>query len=63
MGPVEVIVVEDKKVRCDGEKGSSNHPLIYLNMGEKNEITCPYCSRHFKLKTSDQATYKTNISN
>ncbi|MFT6106498.1 MAG: putative Zn-finger protein [Rickettsiales bacterium] len=63
MGPVEVIIVDEKKLRCDGEKGSSKHPLIYLNMGEKNYITCPYCNRYFKLRTDDKATFESKISN
>jgi uncharacterized Zn-finger protein len=62
MGPVEVVVVDDKKVSCNGDKGSSSHPLVYLNMGEKNEIDCPYCSRQFQLRT-DNAAPKSNISN
>ncbi|MCZ4281355.1 zinc-finger domain-containing protein [Kiloniella laminariae] len=44
------IVVETKVVACDGGKGGEGHPLVYLNMEGKNEITCPYCSKHFVLK-------------
>ncbi|MFT6076911.1 MAG: putative Zn-finger protein [Myxococcota bacterium] len=54
MGPVEVVVVDDKKISCNGDKGSSNHPLVYLNMGAKNDIVCPYCSRYFKLRADDK---------
>ncbi len=50
MGPVEVIVVDSKKVSCDGSKGASNHPLVYLNMGAADNVVCPYCSRYFTTK-------------
>ena len=53
MGPVEVVLVNEKKVSCSGGKGSSKHPLIYLNMGNKDHVVCPYCSKYFKIK-SDQ---------
>lgn len=50
MGPVEVVVVDNKKISCDGGSGASNHPLVYLNMGKEDHITCPYCSKYFTLK-------------
>ncbi|MFT6332335.1 MAG: putative Zn-finger protein [Lentimonas sp.] len=52
MKPNQVIVVSDKKVRCDGSEIASSHPLVYLNMGEKNQVVCPYCNCSFKLKQS-----------
>lgn len=42
--------VVEKKVICNGESQNTGHPKIYLNMGEKNEITCPYCGSKFMLK-------------
>lgn len=48
----QVVVVSDKKVRCDGNEVSSGHPLVYLNMGEKDNIDCPYCGCKFTLKKS-----------
>jgi uncharacterized Zn-finger protein len=42
-------IVETKSVSCDGGSGTSGHPNIYLNIGDKGEITCPYCSRTFML--------------
>ena len=50
MQPVEVIVVDNKKISSDGNKGASNHPLVYLNMGAKDSVVCPYCSRYFTTK-------------
>lgn len=53
MGPVEVIYVDSKQVSCDGGRGASCHPLIYLKIkDDQNHIACPYCSRHFTTKES-----------
>ncbi|MFT5703874.1 MAG: putative Zn-finger protein [Rickettsiales bacterium] len=58
MRPIEVVVASEKKVRCNGSNansgGSSSHPLIYLDMGKKNEVICPYCSCCFTLKNADK---------
>jgi uncharacterized Zn-finger protein len=66
MGPVEVIVVDKKKVSCNGNKDSSAHPLIYMDMGEKDNIVCPYCSCYFTTKKSSNTFtpqgYKSNNS-
>lgn len=45
----EVLHVNTKKVSCEGVKGPSSHPLIYLNMGNKNHVICPYCSKYFTI--------------
>jgi uncharacterized Zn-finger protein len=39
---------ETQSISCDGGSGPMGHPNIYLNFGEKKEITCPYCSKKFK---------------
>jgi len=49
MSNAETIEVETKRVGCDGG-GALGHPLIYLEMGQKSAIICPYCSRTYKLK-------------
>ncbi len=43
----ETIKTNKKTVACDGEKGALGHPKVYLEMGTNDEITCPYCSKHF----------------
>lgn len=48
--PFEVLHVSSKKVSCDGGSGSSKHPLVYLNMGNKDSIVCPYCSKTFIIQ-------------
>lgn len=48
--PDETVFVDQPVVECDGGGGALGHPLVYLNMGDKNEIVCTYCSRRFVLK-------------
>ncbi len=55
MSNVETIEVETKRVGCDGG-GALGHPLIYLEMGEKSAIVCPYCSRIYQLKKGIEAS-------
>ena len=50
MQPLETIEVASKVVACDGGGGALGHPRVYLNMGEKQTIDCPYCGRHYVLK-------------
>jgi len=44
----ETIEVSTKRVGCDGG-GALGHPKVYLEMDERCEISCPYCSRHYVL--------------
>lgn len=41
------IHTDEARVSCNGGGGALGHPQIWLNMGSDNEVTCPYCSRHF----------------
>ncbi len=50
LASTEVVIVQTKKVSCNGGSGASNHPLVYLNMGEEDFIICPYCSKYFSIK-------------
>ena len=45
----DIELVKSKKVICDGGGGTLGHPRVYLEMGDKNEIVCPYCSKLFKI--------------
>ena len=62
MKSTETVNVDSKKVTCDGGSYkhmiASKHPLIYLDMGEKHNVTCPYCSKHFVLRNN--LTHKDN---
>jgi uncharacterized Zn-finger protein len=50
MEPTEIIETENMVVRCDGGGGALGHPAVYLNMGSRQEIDCPYCGRRFVRK-------------
>ena len=45
----DIELVKSKKVICDGGGGALGHPRVYLEMGDKNETLCPYCSKLFKI--------------
>ena len=46
--PEEVILVTTRHPSCDGGGGALGHPTIWLPL-EGEEITCPYCSRTYRL--------------
>lgn len=46
----QAIPVESPVVACDGGGGALGHPRVYLNMGNRQDIDCPYCGRHYVLK-------------
>lgn len=46
------IMTTKARVSCNGGGGALGHPLIWLNMGSDDTVTCPYCSRHF-IKTDE----------
>lgn len=41
---VSRIEVGSKKFMCVGALPPFDHPHVYLDMGDDNEIVCPYCS-------------------
>ena len=50
----DVVTIHEKTVACDGENhkhkddtADSGHPKIYLNIGDDDSVTCPYCGRKF----------------
>ena len=51
MSVPEIVEVEDTRVSCEGIGGALGHPKVYLEMGEKDFVECPYCDRRFVLKT------------
>ena len=48
--PPEIVEVETIRVACDGDGGAGGHPRVFLNMGDKRFVECPYCDRRFELK-------------
>ena len=47
----ETLYVEDVTVACDG--GELGHPRVFLNLEAKGAVDCPYCGRHFVLRSAD----------
>jgi len=45
----DIEFVSSKKVSCDGGGGVLGHPKVYLEMGDEDQIICPYCSKLFKI--------------
>lgn len=46
----ETIIVAQEEVICDGNNTALGHPRVFLHIDRAtNEVTCPYCSRHFVL--------------
>lgn len=37
------------RVSCNGGGGALGHPLVYLEMGADDQVTCGYCDRVFVL--------------
>ena len=44
---VEKIAVGVKELQCMGARPPHDHPHVFLDMGQDNQIICPYCSTLF----------------
>jgi uncharacterized Zn-finger protein len=49
---LEVVIVDAGRVACDGDGDPSGHPRVYLNLGERGRVDCPYCGRRFQRADS-----------
>ncbi len=56
-------LVNSKKISCDGGSLSSKHPLIFLNFGNNESITCPYCGKVFSQEKSSKHNIKNSKNN
>lgn len=45
----DLVIVNSKRVMCDGGGGALGHPRVWLEMGEDDYVRCKYCDRIFKL--------------
>ena len=43
----ERIFIGVKEFQCMGARAPYDHPHVYLDMGDEDEIVCPYCSTHY----------------
>ncbi len=60
IAPPETLLVETRRVSCDGSSGirggesyrpaALGHPRIYLEIDEHGYVDCGYCDRRFVLK-------------
>lgn len=46
----DIEITTEHRVSCNGGGGSLGHPIVYLEMGDDNEVTCGYCDKRFVLK-------------
>lgn len=46
----ETLIVESRKVSCDGGGGALGHPIVWYEMGDEDHVVCKYCDRRFILK-------------
>ena len=49
---VAVIEIGVKQFMCLGATPPQDHPHIFLDMGDADEIVCPYCSTLYKFNSS-----------
>ena len=49
---VEKIHIGTKQFQCVGARPPYDHPHIYLDMGDDNEIICPYCSTLYVFRAN-----------
>ncbi len=48
----ETIIVDTRRVSCDGGGGALGHPIVFYEMGEEDFVECKYCGRRFVLAGS-----------
>ena len=49
---VPVVRIGAKEFMCEGASAPFDHPHVYLDMGDADEIVCPYCSTLFRYDPS-----------
>jgi uncharacterized Zn-finger protein len=45
---VPVIEIGAREFMCVGQKPPFDHPHVFIDMGDADEIVCPYCSTLFR---------------
>ena len=45
---VDVVEIGAREFKCMGAKPPFDHPHVFLDMGDDNEIICPYCSTLYR---------------
>lgn len=55
---VHSVEIGAREFKCTGARPPYDHPHVYLDMGDANEIVCPYCStlyRHNSALAANEA--------
>jgi uncharacterized Zn-finger protein len=45
---VAIVEIGAREFKCMGALPPFDHPHVYLDMGDRDEIICPYCSTLFR---------------
>jgi uncharacterized Zn-finger protein len=45
---VQTVEIGAKEFMCIGAKPPFDHPHVFLDMGDEDEIICPYCSTLYR---------------
>jgi uncharacterized Zn-finger protein len=45
---VPMIEIGCKEFMCIGALPPQDHPHVFLDMGDEEDIVCPYCSTHYR---------------
>jgi uncharacterized Zn-finger protein len=53
---VDRIAIGVKEFQCMGAAPPFDHPHVYLDMGDGNELVCPYCSTLYRYDPELGAT-------
>lgn len=48
----ETIAIGVKRFQCVGALPPFDHPHVFLDMGDEQQIVCPYCSTLYVFKAS-----------
>ena len=54
-GGVSEIRIGAKQFECIGQSPPHDHPHVYLEIGERDEILCPYCNTLFRFDAKLEA--------
>lgn len=46
---VPIVHIGAREFKCIGALPPHDHPHVYLDMGEADEIVCPYCSTLYRF--------------
>ncbi len=57
---VSHITVNVKTFECIGAQMPFDHPHIFLDMGKKDSIICPYCSTVFVYEAKSPDSHKSS---